>query len=105
MSIATRFVAGFVALSFFCAAPALAADKKAQRPGCDQPSASAGAGSTTKPPEKIEGQVVAVDPARNMVTVKTTDGTTHEFQAHKDDIQSYKVGDKIEAKLRSAPDC
>jgi hypothetical protein len=103
MNIATRMVAGLVALSFVCVGPAVAADRKAQRPGCDQPAASPGTAGTMKAPEKIEGQVVAVDPARSMVTVKAADGTTHEFQAHKDDV--YKVGDHIEAKLRSGPDC
>jgi ribosomal protein S1 len=105
MSIATRFVAGLVVLSFVWVGPALAADKNAPRAGCNQPGASAGTTSATKPPEKIEGQVVAVDPARSIVTVKDTSGTTHEFQANKDEIPSYKVGDKIEAKLRSAPNC
>jgi hypothetical protein len=102
MKIATQFVAGLVTLSFVSVGPALAADKKAERAGCPQ---GASAGSAAKAPEKIEGQVVGVDPARSMVTVKATDGTTHEFQANKDDIQSYKVGDHIEAKLRSAPNC
>ena len=38
-------------------------------------------------------------------TVKDRDGTTHEFQASKDMVQTMKPGDKIEATLREAPKC
>ena len=38
------------------------------------------------------------------VTVRATDGTTHEFQASKETLQDMKVGDKIAAKPRS-DDC
>jgi len=56
-------------------------------------------------PEKVEGQVVKVDLDQGKLTVRETDGTTHEFQASKETLQDYKVGDRISAKLRSAPDC
>jgi hypothetical protein len=65
------------------------------KPGCDK----AGA------PEKVEGQVVKVDMDQGKLTVRGSDGTTHEFQASKETLQDYKVGDTIKAKLRSAPDC
>jgi hypothetical protein len=58
-----------------------------------------------KAPEKIEGQVVKVDMERGKITVRGTDGTTHEFDASKETLQDYKVGDRIQAKLRSAPKC
>jgi hypothetical protein len=48
----------------------------------------------------IEGQVVKVDTAQGKVTVRGTDGTTHEFQASKETLQGMKVGDKIAAKPR-----
>jgi len=64
-------------------------------PGCDKAST----------PERVEGHVVKVDPAQNRVTIRGTDGTTHEFQAAKETLQDLKVGDKIDAKLRSAPKC
>jgi len=63
--------------------------------GCDKAST----------PERLEGQVVKIDLAQGKVTVRATDGTTHEFQASNETLQGYKLGDRIEAKLRSAPDC
>ena len=56
-------------------------------------------------PEKVEGQVVKVDPDQGKLSVREADGTTHEFQASKETVQDYKVGDQIKAKLRAAPDC
>jgi len=63
--------------------------------GCDKAST----------PERLEGQVVKIDLEQGKVTVRATDGTTHEFQASNETLQGYKLGDRIEAKLRSAPDC
>jgi len=63
--------------------------------GCDKAST----------PERLEGQVVKIDLEHGKVTVRATDGTTHEFQASNETLQGYKLGDRIEAKLRSAPDC
>ncbi len=59
----------------------------------------------SKTPEKIEGRVAKIDLEHGKVIIAAKDGTTHEFQASKETLQSYKVGDPIEAKLRSAPDC
>jgi hypothetical protein len=64
---------------------------------CDQMKASA--------PQKVEGRVVRVDNAGGKVAVAAADGKTHEFQASKETLQDLKVGDKIEAKLRSLPNC
>jgi len=58
-----------------------------------------------KTPDTLAGQVVAVDLNQGKVTVRGNDGATHEFQASKETLQRYKVGDRIEAKLRSAPEC
>ena len=66
--------------------------------------ALAGCDSERIPP-KIEGQVVKVDMEHGKVTVRTTDGTTHEFQASKETLQDFKVGNRIEAKLRKTPPC
>lgn len=63
--------------------------------GCDKAST----------PERLEGQVVKIDLEQGKVTIRATDGTTHEFQASNETLQGYKLGDRIEAKLRSAPDC
>ena len=64
---------------------------------CDQMKASA--------PQKVEGRVVRVDSAGGKVAVAAADGKTHEFQASKETLQDLKVGDKIEANLRSLPAC
>ena len=65
--------------------------------GCD--AARAGA------PQKVEGQVTAVDPNQGKVTIKGADGKTHEFQASKETIRDFKVGDTITAQLRGASNC
>jgi ribosomal protein S1 len=65
------------------------------KPECDK----------TKTPQTLEGHVVAIDLNQSKVTMRGSDGVTHEFQASKETLQGYKVGDRIEAKLRSTPDC
>jgi hypothetical protein len=56
-------------------------------------------------PPKVEGQVIKIDEAKEKVTIRADNGTTHEFQAAKATLQSLKAGDRIEAKLRTAPNC
>ena len=56
-------------------------------------------------PQKVEGQVVSVDQNQGKVTIKAADGKTHEFQASKETIRDFKVGDRIEAQLRDATNC
>jgi hypothetical protein len=87
-----RVLAGTVAGVVLVSGTAFA---QAKPTGCDK------AGT----PEKLEGQVVKVDPDQGKMTVRTADGTTHEFQASKETLQDYKVGDPIKAKRRSAPKC
>jgi len=53
----------------------------------------------------VQGQVVAVDQTAGRVTIRESNGTTHEFQANRETLQDIKPGDKIEAKLREAPKC
>jgi hypothetical protein len=59
----------------------------------------------SKTPQTLEGQVIAIDAEKGKVTMRGSDGATHEFQASKETLQGYKVGDRIQAKLRSAPEC
>ena len=66
--------------------------------GCD-------AQGRVKAQEKVEGQVVKVDPAQGKVTVREADGTVHEFQASAETLKDLKPGDQIGAKLREAPKC
>lgn len=56
-------------------------------------------------PEKVAGEVVKVDPNQGKLTLRGIDGTIHEFQVSRETLQEYKVGDRIEAKLRSRTDC
>ena len=56
-------------------------------------------------PEKVEGQVMAVDQNAGRITVREKNGTTHEFQANRETLQDMKPGDQSRrsfAKHRSA---
>ncbi len=68
------------------------------KPPCDEQ-------GRVKTPQKVEGQITAVDPAQNKVSVRAADGSVHEFQASKETLATLKVGDRIEANLREAPKC
>ena len=68
------------------------------RPGCDQQ-------AKLKTPERVEGEVTKVDVAQGRVTVRQSDGAVHEFQASTETLQGLKVGGRVEAKLREAPNC
>ena len=92
--------AALAAAAMLIVTPAFA---QAPKKDCgNQPSASAGA-RTTKAPEKIEGQVTAVDKKNGTLTVKRPDGTTHEFKGSKETVKDYKPGDQIELTLRAEP--
>ena len=56
-------------------------------------------------PPKVEGQVMKVNMEEGKVTMRTDDGTIHEFQASKETLQELKAGERITAKLRNAPNC
>jgi hypothetical protein len=58
-----------------------------------------------KAPPRVEGQVVSVDKNRGMMTIRDSQGQTHEFQASQETLSDMKKGDKIEAQLRQAPNC
>jgi VCBS repeat-containing protein len=49
--------------------------------------------------------VVKVDQAAGRVTIKEADGKTYELHANKDTLQTLKVGDRLEATLRTATAC
>ena len=87
-------VVGVIAGSMLWSGTAMAQAK----PTCD-PKAQAGS------PERVAGQVVKVDQAAGKVTIKEADGKTYEFHADKDTVQAIKVGDRLEAKLRTPPTC
>ncbi len=58
-----------------------------------------------KSPETIQGQVTNVDPEQGKLTMRGSDGTVRVFQAPKEVLQQYKVGDQITARLRSSENC
>ena len=68
------------------------------RPPCDQQ-------GKLKTPETVAGEVTKVDAAQGKVTVRQSDGTVHEFQASPETLKDLKVGGRVEAKLREAPNC
>jgi len=90
-----------VAAALLAGGPALAQDKP--KANC-QPSASARGGAAgPKAPEKIDGQVVKVDAANGMITVRNKDGSMHEFRGDAETLKEYKAGDNIELTLRAEP--
>jgi hypothetical protein len=68
------------------------------RPACDQQ-------AKVKTPDRLEGEVTKVDVARARVTVRQSDGMVHVFHASTETLQDLKVGGRVEAKLRQAPNC
>lgn len=56
-------------------------------------------------PEMVQGQVTQVDMNQGKLRLRASDGTMHEFQASRETLEGYKVGDPIKAKLRMDPRC
>ncbi len=52
-------------------------------------------------PQTIEGQVAEVDLEQGKLRIRAIDGTLHEFQASRETLEGYKVGDPIKARLRT----
>jgi Cu/Ag efflux protein CusF len=50
--------------------------------------------------EVIGGEVTKIDLERKRVTVRSSDGGVHEFEASEETLKDLKVGDRIEAKRR-----
>jgi hypothetical protein len=71
------------------------AQQPSPKPGCDP----------AKTPQSFEGKVIKIDPAQQRVTVQAANGSTHEFQASREALQDLKVGDSLQARLRSNPSC
>jgi len=63
-----------------------------------QPRAAAAAEQVS--PEVIAGVVTAIDRDQKLVTVQSSDGQTHQFQAPPETLKDLKVGDRLEAKRR-----
>jgi hypothetical protein len=52
--------------------------------------------------EIVAGEVTKVDHERSRVTVRSSDGQLHEFEASAETLKDLKVGDRLEAKRRPA---
>jgi Cu/Ag efflux protein CusF len=50
--------------------------------------------------EVIAGEVTKIDLDRSRVTVRSSDGKPHEFEASAETLKDLSVGDRIEAKRR-----
>jgi Cu/Ag efflux protein CusF len=50
--------------------------------------------------EVIAGEVTKIDLDRSRVTVRSSDGMPHEFEASAETLKDLKVGDRLEAKRR-----
>ena len=60
-----------------------------------------GAATAAEPTsEVIDGLVTKIDLDRHLVTVRSSDLVTHEFEASDETLKDLKVGDRIEAKRR-----
>jgi len=94
MKMSRAILAGVAAAGMLSSGAAMGQAK----PGCD-PKVQASS------PEKVAGEVVKVDQAAGKVTIKEADGKTHEFHADKDTLQNLKIGDRLEAKLRTPSTC
>ena len=90
MTRAKSLTAGVLATALLVTVPAFA-QQGTTKPKCDP----------SKAPQMIQGQITRIDPGQNRITIRGNDGTTHEFEASKETLQDYKVGDKIEARLRA----
>ena len=90
----------FIAVALFLTTGLVQAQPKAA--DCPQPSAAAGTSTKAPAPEKIEGTVTKIDAGNNAVTVRSKDGTTHEFRGDPETVKDLKVGDQIDMKLRAA---
>lgn len=56
-------------------------------------------------PEMIEGEVARVDQDAGKLVIRASDGVMHEFQAARETLADYKVGDPIKARRRAGPPC
>ena len=52
--------------------------------------------------EVIAGLVTKIDHERSRVTLRSSDGESHEFEASAETLKDLKVGDRIEATRRPA---
>ena len=106
MNTAWRVTSALAVALMLAGGTAWAQEKKpAAKPDCPQPSASPGTAGQPRAqaPQKIDGQVTAIDMSSGMVTVKGDDGKSHQFRGSQETLRDYKVGDQVQLTLRSEP--
>jgi hypothetical protein len=54
--------------------------------------------------ETVAGEVTKIDLERSRVTIRSRDGSVHEFEASAETLKDLKIGDYIEARRRTAND-
>jgi hypothetical protein len=54
--------------------------------------------------ETVAGEVTKIDLERSRVTIRSSDGSVHEFEASAETLKDLKIGDYIEARRRAAND-
>ena len=98
MKTAMRIVTAAIVAAVLASPAAWAGGKDKKAADYDK-GKDAAASPNTAPP-MIQGEVVSVNPDAGTMTIRMSDGTTQEFRGNKDTLKDYKVGDKIEGKLR-----
>ena len=68
--------------------------------GVTQSARAAGYGPNAKGGDTISGEVTKIDPENSRVTVHSSDGSIHVFEASKETLGELEVGDHIAAKKR-----
>jgi hypothetical protein len=54
--------------------------------------------------ETVAGEVTKIDLERSRVTIRSSDGSVHEFEASAETLKDLEIGDYIEARRRAAND-
>jgi Cu/Ag efflux protein CusF len=62
---------------------------------------AAAADSKPSSNEIVAGEVTIIDKATHRITVRSSDGSLHEFEATQATLDDLKVGDRIEARKRA----
>jgi hypothetical protein len=96
-----------IAMAALVAAGALgwdtAAAQSRKADDCVYPSAAARQRAAAAP-ERVQGEVVSIDRAAGMVTMRLEDGQMQQFHASQETLDDLKVGARIEARKRD-PKC
>ena len=98
MKTGLRIVAAALAVVILTAPVVWAGDDKAKK-AQDKQSQPAASPSTAAP-DRIEGEVIAIDHNAGTMTVRLSDGSTQEFRGNKETLKDYKVGDRLEGRKR-----